>query len=218
MFSFAQGSERDRHAHAEWVGQSTGINPHSRYRGNVNGVLFDVLAPIIRLDQQVVELVLSLRDPLLTKLMASVTGLGSATAALVFLGVCYLADWEEELYTSGLALAITGVVVGTLMTTIQRPFPPDPVCMTGGADTVATSFPSGHAAAVAVYAMTAHDSSVLPFGVVSVLAGAVALSRIYLGTHYFSDTVIGVLIGVGAFYAAVRLRQRTSVAQLTGGQ
>jgi len=184
----------------------------------VNAIFFDMLAPVIWLDHQVVELVLSLRHPLLTKLMTSVTGLGSATAALVFLGVCYLADWEEELYTSALALALTGVVVWTLMTTIQRPFPPDPVCMTDGADTVATSFPSGHAAAVTVYAMTAYDSSVLPFGVVSVLAGAIALSRIYLGTHYLSDTVIGVLIGIGAFYTATRLRRRMSVAQLTGSQ
>jgi len=179
------------------------------------GVFSDLLEFVSWLDHQVVELILSLRHPVLTKLMTSVTGLGSATAALVFLGICYLADWEEELYTSALALAITGIVVGTLMTTIQRPFPPGPVCMTGGTDTVATSFPSGHAAAVTVYAMAARESSVLPFGVVSILAGTIALSRIYLGTHYFSDTVGGVLIGVGAFYAATRLRRCTLVAQIT---
>ncbi|MXR50548.1 phosphatase PAP2 family protein [Halovenus sp. WSH3] len=170
------------------------------------------------LDHQVVEFVLSLRHPLLTKLMTSVTGLGSATAALAFLAVCYLADWEEELYTSALAFAITGVVVGTMMTTVQRPFPPEPVCMTGDAGTVATSFPSGHAAAVTVYAMTARDSSVLPFGAVSALAGLIAVSRIYLGTHYFSDTVAGIVIGIGAFYTAARLRQRIPATQLSEDQ
>jgi undecaprenyl-diphosphatase len=174
----------------------------------MDGMLADVLAFILWLDEQAVALVLSARDPLLTKVMTSVTGLGSATAALVFLGVCYFAGWDDELYTSALALALTGVVVGTLMATIQRPFPPDPVCMTASTDTVATSFPSGHAAAVTVYAMTARRSSVLPFGIVAALAGAISVSRIYLGTHYLSDTVVGVLIGIGAFYLAVQLRRR----------
>jgi len=174
----------------------------------MHSVFSDALAFVIWLDNQVVELVLSVRHPVLTKVMTSVTGLGSATAALVFLGVCYLADWDDELYTSALALTLTGIVVGTMMTTIQRPFPPDPVCMTGGADTVATSFPSGHAAAVTVYAMTARRSSVLPFSIVSALAGVIAISRVYLGTHYFSDTLAGVLIGVGAFYIARRLLRR----------
>ena len=140
--------------------------------------------------------------------MTSVTGLGSATAALVFLGVCHLAGWDDELWSAGVALALTGVVVGTLMATIQRPFPPDPVCLTDGADTVATSFPSGHAAAVTVYAMTARRSAVLPFGIVAVLAGLIAVSRVYLGTHYASDTIVGVLIGIGAFLVAVELRKR----------
>ena len=149
------------------------------------GVFSDVLAFIIWLDHQVVELVLALRHPVLTKLMTSVTGLGSATAALVFLGVCYLADWDEELYSGVLALAVTGVVVGMLMLTIQRPFPPGPVCMTGSDGTVTSSFPSGHAAAVTVYAMTARQSSVLPFRVVAVLAGVIAISRVYLGSLYF---------------------------------
>ncbi len=176
----------------------------------MSGVFSGALEFIIWLDQQVVELVLSIRGPLLTKVMTSVTGLGSAAAALVFLGACYLAGWEEELYTSALALAITGLVVGSMMATIQRPFPPDPVCMTGSADNVATSFPSGHAAAVTVYAMTARRSSVLPFGVITGLAAVIAVSRVYLGTHYVSDTIAGVLIGIGAFYLATRLRRRVA--------
>lgn len=170
------------------------------------GIFSGVVDFIIWLDHQVVELILALRHPLLTKLMTSVTGLGSAAAALVFLGICYLAGWKEELYSSGIALAVTGLVVGILMLTIQRPFPPGPVCITESGGTVTSSFPSGHAAAVTVYAMAARRSSVLPFRVVALLAGVIAISRIYLGTHYFSDTVVGILIGIGAFYIAVRLR------------
>lgn len=168
----------------------------------------DLIEFVVEIDERTVSLILDLRSPIATKALTSVTGLGSATAALVFLGLFYLAGWEEELLTAAVALALTGVAVGTLMGTIQRPFPPAPVCMTGDAESVATSFPSGHAAAAVVFAMTARRSPRLPFGVVAALAATIAFSRIYLGTHYLSDTVAGVAIGVLAFAAARRLVDR----------
>ncbi|MDL5363338.1 phosphatase PAP2 family protein [Halalkalicoccus sp. NIPERK01] len=174
----------------------------------MDAVLAELLEFVVWIDHRIVELTLAVRTPLLTEAMTSVTGLGSATAALVFLGICYLAGWTDELRSATLALALAGVVVGTMMWTIQRPFPPGPVCVTGGAETVTSSLPSGHAAAGAIYAMTARRSSVLPFGAVAVLAVAIAVSRIYLGTHYFSDTLVGVGIGVGTFALAVWLHER----------
>lgn len=151
-----------------------------------------------QVDIRVVELVGDLRSPLLTKLMNSVTGLGSATAGLVLLGLFYLSGWEREFRTTLVGLALSGLVVGTLMTVVQRPYPPQPVCQTGGAETIAHSFPSGHAALVAVYAVVAGRSKQLPFAITAVLGLLIAVSRVYLGTHYFSDTVAGVLIGIGA--------------------
>lgn len=170
--------------------------------------LTDVLEFVVEIDERTVSLILDLRGPLATKVMTSVTGLGSASAAVVFLGLFYLAGWEEELLWAGVALALTGVVVGVLMQTVQRPFPPSPVCMTGETESVATSFPSGHAAAVVVFAMTARKSPRLPYGVAVALAATIAFSRVYLGTHYLSDTVAGVVIGVVAFVAAERLVDR----------
>lgn len=174
----------------------------------MDGILAELLQVIVWLDHRAVEVTLAVRHPLMTKAMTSVTGLGSATAALVFLGVCRLAGWTDELRSAALALALASVAVVTMMWTIQRPFPPDPVCITGDATTVATSFPSGHAAAVAVYAMTARRSTALPFAPVAVLAASIAVSRVYLGTHYASDTLTGVMIGIGAFALAVWLRNR----------
>ncbi|MFW5977620.1 MAG: phosphatase PAP2 family protein [Halohasta sp.] len=167
---------------------------------------------IYRVDAQVVTVVVDLRSPLLTKIMNSVTGLGSATAGLVFVGLCYLAGWRREFRLSLVALALSGVIVTTLMVVVQRPYPPQPVCQTGGAETVAHSFPSGHAAAVAVYAMVARRSEVLPFVSTAILAVLIAISRFYLGTHYFSDTVVGVLIGVGTVLVAARLLETDRLA------
>lgn len=154
------------------------------------------------------DLIVATRTPLATKLLTSVTGLGSATAAVCFVGICYLADWNEAFGHSLVALAISGVVVGVLMVTIQRPFPTDPVCLTDGSGTVTASFPSGHAAAVTVYALTARKADPLPFGVVTLLAALVAVSRVYLGTHYLTDTVVGVGIGIAAFLVAEWLLDR----------
>lgn len=173
----------------------------------------EIVEVALRVDEATVDLVLALRSPIATKVMTSVTGLGSASAALVFLGAFSLAGWRDELRHSAVALVLTGAVVGTLMVTIQRPFPPAPVCLTDG-EAVAHSFPSGHAAAVAVFAMTARRSTTLPFAPVAILAATIAVSRIYLGTHYLSDTIVGIGIGIGAAVAAERLVRRIDWSRL----
>jgi membrane-associated phospholipid phosphatase len=173
-----------------------------------------LLEYVLLLDSLTAESVLALRHPLVTNAMTSVTGLGSVAAGLVLVGLFYLAGWREEFLVTLIALSITGAIVATLMAAIQRPFPAQPVCLTDGAGTPTTSFPSGHAAAVTVYAMVARSSETLPFKTVAALAAVVAVSRIYLGTHYLSDTVAGVAIGVGAVLLAERVPARVGTDAL----
>jgi membrane-associated phospholipid phosphatase len=166
------------------------------------GELFEY---VLAIDALTVELILELRHPILTNLMTSVTGLGSVAAGLAVVGLFYLAEWREEFLVTLIALSITGVVVAVLMTVVQRPFPTQPVCLTDGAGTPTTSFPSGHAAAVTAYAMVARNSDELPFRSVAALAAVVAVSRIYLGTHFLSDTVAGIAIGIASVMIAERV-------------
>lgn len=168
-------------------------------------LLHELVQFVLRIDAMAIDIVVELRSPLFTKVMNSVTGLGSASAGLVFLGLFYLADWQREFKLTLIALTLSGVIVGTLMLIVQRPYPPQPVCLTAGAETIAHSFPSGHAAAVSVYAMVAHRSKILPFVITTVFAVLIAFSRFYLGTHHFSDTVAGVLIGIGTVLVAERI-------------
>ena len=167
-------------------------------------LIAEIGALIVSLDHLTADLLVSIRDPAITKIMNSVTGLGSATAAAVIIGLLYLADFHEEVATSVLALGLTGPVVLTLMGLVQRPFPPNPVCVTSG-EMVAHSFPSGHAAGVTVFALLAVRSDRLPLAPTAVLAVLIAVSRMYLGTHYLSDTLVGIAIGAAAFFIATRL-------------
>lgn len=169
----------------------------------MTGLVADVLALIVGIDHLVVDFLVAIRNPAITKVMNSVTGLGSATAAGVIVGLLYLAGWHEEVATSVLALGLTGPVVLTLMGLVQRPFPPNPICVTSG-EMVAHSFPSGHAAAVTVFALLAVRSERLPLAPTAVLAALIAVSRMYLGTHYLSDTIAGIGIGAAAFVVATR--------------
>lgn len=176
----------------------------------------EFLNQVLSIDALVAESILEIRSPIATNVVTSVTGLGSVAAGIVFLGLFHLAGWHEEFSRTLIALALTGAVVAALMTIVHRPFPPQPVCVTDGAGTPTTSFPSGHAAAVAVYAMVSRNSERLPFRAVATLAALIAFSRIYLGTHYFSDTVVGIAIGIGAVLIADRILERTDPEALIG--
>jgi membrane-associated phospholipid phosphatase len=64
-----------------------------------------------------------------------------------------------------------------------------------------TSFPSGHSAsAFAFAAAVGQDIPALALGL-SLLAAAVAYSRVHTGVHYPGDTIIGAVIGASTSYA-----------------
>jgi undecaprenyl-diphosphatase len=69
------------------------------------------------------------------------------------------------------------------------------------------SFPSGHAARAAMLAVIAILSGPLWVGILmAAWALLVSLSRIMTGMHYFSDVLVGILLGIVAGQAAVLAR------------
>jgi undecaprenyl-diphosphatase len=80
---------------------------------------------------------------------------------------------------------------------------------------LSTSFPSGHSASAAAFAVSV--GRLLP-GLrlpLRVAAGIVAFSRLYTGVHYPGDVVVGAALGtiVGWATSTVALRLRASSAE-----
>ncbi|MEU6082811.1 phosphatase PAP2 family protein [Streptomyces sp. NPDC047108] len=93
---------------------------------------------------------------------------------------------------------------------------------------ITTSFPSGHSASAAAFAVGAALESRRWGAVLAPVAASVAFSRIYTGVHYPSDVVAGAALGAGAALAVRGLvptrrqlpppaRPRADAPALTGG-
>jgi undecaprenyl-diphosphatase len=103
--------------------------------------------------------------------------------------------WHLAAFIS--AVVLSEVLIGTLKGSYDRTRPPGSLVATSGA-----SFPSGHSIAASVTVVAAVIALVPP-GRARVAWGAaaagfsvlMALSRAYLGAHWLSDAVAGVLLG-----------------------
>jgi len=68
------------------------------------------------------------------------------------------------------------------------------------------SFPSGHAARTAMLAFIAISTGPLWFGILLILwAPLVSLARVWMGVHYLSDVLAGMVLGVFAGLAVIQL-------------
>ena len=65
-----------------------------------------------------------------------------------------------------------------------------------------TSFPSGHSqnAATVFSSVALHERTLFTFILAIVVITLIPVSRVYLGVHFPSDTIVGVLLGLGVSY------------------
>lgn len=171
---------------------------------------------IARADHALSNLMLSVRSDWADAVFMTISAYGDSTViTLVILGVLGWLLWTGE---KGLALVFATLVAVTFgfvpalksAIGIARPFP-----MYAGAEVY--SFPSGHATwSALVYgfigwwvsrSLVGRWSSV-PVAIASALIAAIALARIYLGAHWPSDVLAGLLFGSGSVLIVAILFQR----------
>lgn len=159
------------------------------------------------MDRSTIEFVRSLQGLWIERIgdAGYVIGSGASLIAIsgLFVAVGYLRK-RPELYQAGLrgwmAHAVTAILVQGLKHGIGRPRPrlhrDDEFFTSPSLESGLDSFPSGHtSASFAVAAVVARYCPAFAWPSF-VLAGYVSLTRVFRGSHFVSDAVAGVVLGV----------------------
>ncbi len=186
------------------------------------------LASIQRLDDAWLRLMISGRVLPLTAIAKVFNVLGHEYVTLpvriAIAGLLALRRWWWHLAAFAAAMVVSEVLIGLLKGIYSLPRPLGSLVATSG-----PSFPSGHAVAASVTVVAA-VIALVPAGrrrgwwgaaavVFSILMG---LSRAYLGAHWLSDAVAGILLGTSCALATAlavgQLQRRRPGRELAGAE
>ncbi len=160
-----------------------------------------VLARIQRVDDAWLRLMVSSRSAPVTAIARFLNLLGLVYVTLpvriAIAGFLALRRRWWHLAAFASAVVLSEILIGTLKGSYDRTRPPGSLVATSGA-----SFPSGHSIAASVTVVAAVIALVPPgrarvaWGVAAAgFSVLMALSRAYLGAHWLSDAIAGVLLG-----------------------
>ena len=158
-------------------------------------------------DESVMHWMAAHQHPAVQRAMLEVTALGTGTVVGMIVFVAGLFLWLNQHKHSAILLGaatIGGLVLNNLLKIgFNRP---RPQVFEWGQHAVSSSFPSGHAmSSVIVYATVAYlaarlqqslASRILTMSFAAVMIVSICASRMYLGVHYPSDVLAGVIIGL----------------------
>jgi len=158
-------------------------------------------------DESVLRWIGAHHTPLLDSAMLEITALGTGTVVVMIVGIAALFLILTRHKYSGLLLLVATAGGGILGMVLKLRFDrPRPHIFTWGTQAISSSFPSGHAmSATIVYATVAylaarlqkHNwSRWLTMLAAALVIALICFSRLYLGVHYPSDVVAGVVIGL----------------------
>ena len=157
----------------------------------------------------------NLHNPIMDKVMIFITSLGDAGFIwiLIALGLLINKKYRKVGITLLVALVL-GVILGNgiLKNIIERSRPfinMEGINLLIKAPT-SYSFPSGHTtssfAAALVLSMNFKNKTVYIF----ILAALIAFSRVYLGVHFPTDIIAGIILGLSCGYIAIFIGKKIS--------
>lgn len=158
-------------------------------------------------DETVLRWVSTHHTPAMDKAMLEITALGTGVVVFMIVGVAALFLTLTRHKYSALLLLVATAGGGLLNLVLKLRFDrPRPHVFEWGIQAMSSSFPSGHAMSAAiVYSTVAYLAARLQkrlwarwltlFGAAIVII-LISASRLYLGVHYPSDVLAGVIVGV----------------------
>jgi undecaprenyl-diphosphatase len=178
-------------------------------------VLQDVLArdELALVDRPVARFFVDHREAWLTRTLQDLTNLGSVRILLPLILLVGVGWWRRRRTWRPLALLAAAylgadLAFNAVKELVRRPRPPVGILLKPVAG---PSFPSGHVTqAVAVYGMLAALAAaatsswarkVTAWALAIVISGLVAVSRLYLGTHWLTDVLGGLALGAAWLFA-----------------
>ena len=171
------------------------------------------------------------RNPTLDTAMLEVTALGTGTVVMMVVGVAGLFLWLNKHKHSALLLLIATVGGMLLNNLLKAGFNrPRPSVISWVTQATFYSFPSGHAmSSTVVYSTVAylaarlqrrHAARVSVMTIALIIIALISVSRLYLGVHYPSDVLAGIIIGLAwaafcmATLEAIQLYARRNAPEL----
>jgi undecaprenyl-diphosphatase len=168
----------------------------------VSTLYIATLTGSLLLDGAVAKLISMIHTPSLTAAMSTLTNLGDFSLLVLVVSCVYamgLRSGEDRgrriAIPAALALFTTGILV-LLLKLLTARGPEGGFHWLWGWDTDTMMFPSGHAAlvcAVSVVLGRVYQALRWPLFVIVLV---VAMSRVYLDYHFFSDVIAGLLLGL----------------------
>jgi undecaprenyl-diphosphatase len=161
-------------------------------------------AAVTRVDREVIEQSVAIREPALNSFMHFLTFLGGTLFVTLVLGaagtIVYIVERQKR-WPVFLAWTIVGSVGldNLIKVLVDRPRPD----FHRLADVSGSAFPSGHSSAAAalflglafLLSRRMNGGRVWVWGVAVVLSCLVAVSRVYLGVHWPTDVIGGLALG-----------------------
>lgn len=153
-------------------------------------------------DALAIRLTKSLRTTSLNVIMTGVTSLGNEMGSMVIVCIIFWLGYTTE-FVMLLLMLLFGNTLNSYMKDFFELARPQPHEVSSVVDAEGYGYPSGHSQSGMLYSWLLYALIGRYWYICLLAALAMAASRIYLGVHYFSDTLGGLIMGFGLVVGAM---------------